>query len=53
MAITNPTISDVYKDTQEIKTQLNNVSQKVDAEDVNIKNLINEVKKLSSPPMIG
>jgi len=53
MADTIKTISDVYNNTEVLKTAVNEVLQKVINEETNLKNLQDQVKRLDSPPMIG
>ncbi len=53
MAGTVVTVSDVYTNTEVLKTKIDEVSQKVTNEETLIKNLQEQVKKLESNPMIG
>lgn len=53
MAGTTITINDVYKNTEELKTKVNEVSQKVSNEEASLKDLKEQVRELNSPPMIG
>jgi hypothetical protein len=53
MAIISPTITDVYTNTEVLKTKVDTVLQKVTSEEASLKNLQEQVKRLESPPMIG
>jgi hypothetical protein len=53
MALIAPTVSDVYTNTEVLKTKVDEVSQKVAGEAIILKNLEEQVKKLESNPMIG
>lgn len=53
MAGTIVTITDVYTNTEVLKTKVNEIAQKVTSEETSIKNLQEQVKRLESPPMIG
>jgi cell division protein FtsL len=53
MVVAAPTVSDVYTNTEVLKTKIDEVSQKLTSEETNLKNLQEQVKRLESPPMIG
>jgi cell division protein FtsL len=53
MAVIAPTVSDVYTNTEVLKTKIDEVSQKLTSEATSLKNLQEQVKRLESPPMIG
>jgi hypothetical protein len=53
MAGTTATVQDVYNNTEVLKTKVDDVSKKLSDEQLVIKDLQDQVKKLQSVPIIG